>query len=862
VSSSPRSNQTLLEQLSALGEEHRRLIDSGEITELILRIDRSSSALARLLKSDPSALRVLANLDHVSDVPPNIADIDSWHARELLRITARDLSGIDTLEITTSLLSDAADTVLNRCLEEVGGGITVVAMGKHGARELNYSSDVDLMLVGPPNLTAQAQQFIALAKKCFRVDLALRPEGNAGALLRSVDAYVAYWDKWASPWEFQALLKARVVNDSEQGRSWADAASYALWNRGFDSDDLAYVRAMKQRAESLAANRSKDIDIKTGSGGIRDIEFSVQLLQLIHGRHDSALRTRSTLATLDRLQHGGYIAGDDKQRLEQHYRFLRTVEHRLQLVELAQTHAVPRDNNARNRIATAMEVSLAGFDEKLRKCQTEVRHTFERLYYRPLLDQFGGKDALDIQKADERIHALGFRDSTRTREAVVELTRGLSRSSQLMAQTMPLLLDWLSASPDPDAGLLGLRQVASEPESQRKLVELFRESPETARRLCHVLGSGPRFKQAIARHPQLLDSLSADAFDLDTDLTAAIASAIDWRPTRSERLGALARFLDRKTAELSMFETLGLVQDSQASHFRSRLADATLAVVLAELGQAATASLIAVGRYGGQELSPGSDLDVIFVYDTPNDDGHQQAIAAAQELLRIVGGATPAQRLYDVDYDLRPEGKHGPIARSIEACSDYYSHWASTWERQALIRARHACGSEAIGEAFLQIADDFAFGIPLSADDVREIRHLKARMERERIPRGEDPVFHLKLGPGALSDVEWTVQLLQLLHSVRSAGTRDALEELFSRGHLDETSFNALGESWEFCQKVRNRMSLLAGGPVDSFPTSAERLRVLARSLGTTAPDLRETYLRNTRRARKVVESVFYGRSV
>jgi [glutamine synthetase] adenylyltransferase / [glutamine synthetase]-adenylyl-L-tyrosine phosphorylase len=269
-------------------------------------------------------------------------------------------------------------------------------------------------------------------------------------------------------------------------------------------------------------------------------------------------------------------------------------------------------------------------------------------------------------------------------------------------------------------------------------------------------------------------------------------------------------------------------------------------------------AVVAVGRFGGGELSFASDLDVVFVYDGTTPTDFEEAERVATTLLRFLGGPTPAARIYAIDADLRPEGRQGPLARSLDGYRTYFERWAQVWERQAMARARVVAGDVELGQRFLDLVHPFVWS-GLSAEDVREIRRIKARMERERIPAGEDPQFHLKLGRGSLSDVEFTAQLLQLQHGIDAPGTMQALARLSAAGVLDPDDTDVLAAAYRFCERTRNRWFLVNGEPHDALPQRADQLSRLARSLDTTAVSLREEYRRVTRRARVLVERLFYG---
>jgi [glutamine synthetase] adenylyltransferase / [glutamine synthetase]-adenylyl-L-tyrosine phosphorylase len=889
-----------------------RLDGSPALRTAVVTVMAASPFLTRTCVTDPAALDVLSELDR--PVGPDVgsagggpgdgpgageggAGPSRWKALEVLRIAALDLMGRAPLEQVGRSLADLAGALLRAAARECGPhGMAVIAMGKLGAQELNYGSDIDIVLVGE----GDPRPFLARARQAWRTDLDLRPEGRAGPAIRSLASYRAYWDRWAQTWEFQALLKARpVAGDPGLGAAFAEEAAGRVWGRPLGADDLRSLRAMKARAEHEVARQGlSHREVKLGPGGIRDIEFAVQLLQLVHGRDDPALRARPTLAALQALADGGYVARTDAGELASAYRFLRAVEHRLQLFEDTQVHALPAGAAARDHLARVMgyrdgpSVSARGrFEEELSRHQSAARSIHERLFFRPLLEAFvarrprgeAGRDgatagaALSEAAISERLNAFGFSDAERARKAVLELTQGFSRSSRLMQAMVPLVLDWLSESPDPDLGLLGLRRVLTGPHRRAQLTALFRESPEAARRLCVLLGSSPLYAEGFEHHPEqlaLLPSGPPPPPDRD-ELQRRAWEAMAWRPRRDWWRG-LAGLQRAELLRAEARDVLGLTDLPGTASALTALAEAVLEVALGSLAavraganparmaeragrhRAEGIAVIAMGRFGGADLAYGSDLDVLVVFDdervTP-----AAAEAVAEELRRLVRGTTPVERLYDLDLSLRPEGRNGALARSLKAFATYYARWAQVWERQALTRGRFVAGDPEVGARFAEVAAGFVWGRPLTDDEAREIRRLKARVERERVPAGEDPEFHLKLGPGSLSDVEWTVQLLQLQAGVRAEGTLNALATLTAQGAIDPGDAAVLAESYRFCEATRNRLFLVRGRPGDALPAPGHQLTALARSLGTTAPDLRDQYRRLTRRARRVTERLFYG---
>jgi glutamate-ammonia-ligase adenylyltransferase len=628
---------------------------------------------------------------------------------------------------------------------------------------------------------------------------------------------------------------------------------------------------MKARAEEHVARRGlSHREIKRGWGGIRDVEFAVQLLQLVHGRNDPALRARSTLAALNELGAAGYVDANDARALSDAYRYLRTVEHRLQLVDEAQVHSVPSDPAARAQLARvlghrddASATAVARFERELSDNQAVARSIHERLFFRPLLEAFS---AVPEPPSDEavrsRLIAFGFSDAERTRAALAELTKGLTRSSRLMQQTLPLLLTWLSESPDPDLGLLGLRALVSGGHRRDRLVATFRDSPESARRLCLLIGTGRVLLEPIRRNPELASVLGDDAALARrgrAQLTELAGAVLGWRHDQERWRAGLLRLKDTEMARIAARDVLGIDDHEATAAAMSDLAEVTLEEALASLSPPVPMAIVAMGRFGGAELSYASDLDVLIVFDSQTNADVTAAEETAEALVRTVNGTTPATRLFTLDTELRPEGRDGPLSRSIDGYRSYYARWARTWERQSLIRARPVAGDANVARRFMAVVDDFVWQQPLDEDGQREVRRMKARVERERLPAGEDPQFHLKLGKGSLSDIEWTAQLLQLRHQIASPGTMSALDALAHEGVLDTDDAEILTVAYRFCERTRNRLYLVRGAPGDALPTQADQLSRLARSLGTSAVALRDEYRRVTRRARLVVERLFYG---
>jgi glutamate-ammonia-ligase adenylyltransferase len=864
--------------LVRLDRAHPDLVAADGVAERLVAVAAASRSLTELLLSDPAARSAVLAPGEREAVPTadrDMADVVGWSRRELLRIAVLDLTGRQDLDATTVALSAMAVDVLVAAhgRTAVAGRLAIVGMGKLGGGELNYASDVDLLLVGEgerADLERAGRSLVALAGRCFRVDVDLRPEGRDGPLVRTTAGYRSYWERWADPWERQALLRATpVAGDADLGAEWAAAADDVLWGQPFTADDLRHVRRLKVRAEEAVRHAGlADREVKRGPGGIRDVEFAAQLLQLVHGRADTELRTPTTRVALRSLADGGYVDPDDARQLGDSYAFLRRVEHVLQLDELRQTHTVPKDRSARRHVARVLGYrgERAGgptelFDRDLARHRAQVRSVHERVWFRPLLASLAGVGPLGAEAVGERLAAFGFTDPERTRQAVEELTRGLTRSSRMMAQLLPLLLDWLSASPDPDLGLLAVRRLASGEQRSRALAGAFRESPEVARQLALVVGTSRELGDILVANPDLTERL-ADPHRLATRARAALVDSAlagtAWRVDLDRQQQGLQRWLRRNLLGVAARDVLGHAPLEVVGHDLTALAEASLEATLHVLAPRVPFAVVAFGRLGGGELGYPSDLDVAFVHGGQGAADAEEAERVAAGVMRFLGGATPAERIWTVDATLRPEGRNGPLARSLEGWQAYVARWASTWERQAHLRMRAVAGDPDVGAALATVVDHAIWSVPFDDADAREVRRMKARIERERTAGAGDPEFNLKLGRGTLSDVEFTVQLLQLHHGVPGAATLDSLGRLAAAGHIEATDASVLAEAYRFCDRTRNRRYLVAGAG-DTLPLRPEQLTPLARSLGFTVPALREEYRRLTRRARRVVEQRFYG---
>lgn len=852
----------------------------------ICAIARVSRAIPTTLNSHPE-LAIGPLLAHQS--------ITLQVRQALLQIAGDELLGALDLAAATKAYSTTMDQIVTRVLRSSRVAVSekhpvasdidfaVIAMGKWGAEELNYASDIDLIFVHDayvPDPESGRKAALALASRLVAdlssttfdgpglvVDADLRPEGTMGPLSRGIGAYANYYEKWAEPWELQALLKARPAAGSPGlGERFMDLAVNVIWDEGLDVEALRGLRKLKMVSESNAPAR----DIKRGPGGIRDVEFTVQMLQLVHGRHDPSLRRKSTLEALQALANGGYLTSGERDELAEAYVFLRRLEHRIQLWDLRQTHRFPEKGDDRRRLAVAMGlVDADALVAKLREVRTRARSLHERIYFRPILESMVGSSSarLGPKRAAERLTALGFGDPVGAGTALESLTKGLSRRSRAMQQMLPLMLDWFSLTPEPDLGLSQLRLLLANTPDHSQLVTMLLNDPIAGERLCLMLGTARLVGDLIDRIPEFIPRLREeeliDSIRPKPEAIDRLMGLLDSRPEYDERIGTIRRFARRRRLRIAARDIITSPEVFATIEALSDTADAAVtgAVRVATNENPAGFSVIAMGRWGGGELSYGSDLDLMYVYDGLDREG---ALTVPTGLRQILSEAGRHGEGYELDAGLRPEGKNGPIARSVDSYVRYYQEWAEPWELMALTRARPVAGDAALGTIFLAQIEPILWRKSLPAEVTHAIRLVKARVETERIGPDEDPDFHLKLGPGSLSDIEFLTQLLQLQQggrdpSLRSPNTMATLAALRDAGHISATDFEALSVSYEFCTRVRLRLHLQRGRLVNSLPTDPDHLASLAASLGFDRTfELRERYRQVTRRARRVFVRHFF----
>ena len=828
---------------------------------MLLTLFAASQFFAELLIANPEYLEVLTNpaiRDRGRDAGALWADLSrrvgiakTPNARrdalrrfkppEVLRIGARDLLGFADVPETIRAISDFADVCVRMALQVsaeernlADAPFAVFALGKLGGQELNYASDIDLVFVhGDAMPAADAIKLgetvrDALAKGTdagfvFRVDLRLRPEGRFGPVSRSVSSCRAYYESWAEPWERQALLKTRfVAGDPAVGAAFSEMAEAFVYRARVEESFVESIRANKRRLEQkIARAGDADINVKEGIGGIRDVEFTVQLMQLVAGGANPALRGGSTLHALGALTAAGLLTSSESAALAESYLFLRNAEHRLQLRDELPVRVLPRGPDELRRFGRRLgypDGSAFLADYKHHTARTHA--LFLRLFYgsapavfaSPLADRILAPEDDGAASASLR-HALaqhGFSDpdaALRTLRRSVSGTQYGDVSPEdraAFAAFVPALLDAAGRTGDPDAALHGLDLLADAVPSRAALFRTLAEGSRTLLPRLAVLAANSAYLwQTLLGRLELLDLLADDeAMDAPPSFRPAL-TVFD--------LAALSRRARLQTGARDLWSLADTVQTlAETTQAAEAALSSALALARSELGYGGHFAVIGLGKLGGGEMAYGSDLDVIYVADA---DHLRDAARLAERTQRLLKDDLSRFGVrYEMDARLRPEGRKGQLVLDLDTYAAYYAHSAATWERQMLVKARFVAGDAELGRAFTALAETIVYGSPWTPDGLSEVQRMKRRMETERVHAPRD----LKLGPGGLSDIEWTAQMLQLRHGpkrprLRTSSTLDALRRLRDDALLTQADWETLSETYLALARLRNHLFLRSG---------------------------------------------------
>jgi len=844
------------------------LLAQPALLKLLMTLFGSSMYLSDILVREPSLFRWLSTTDalmrtsHAEALHQETARIGSTfgevsrrfdalrrlHRREILRIGARDLTGHATLEETVGDLSRLADAVVDAAygfllteLEErhrLKGSppFAIVGLGKLGGNELNYSSDIDLLFVyeREGELTQEdgrqvscetffnrlgEQLVVRLSEQSaegtlYRVDMRLRPEAGAGPLARSLQSYLLYYEARGELWERQMLLKARVVGgDRELGGEFLRRLTPFVYPRSFLQHPAEAVARLKARIEASSGDPQ---DIKLMPGGIRDVEFAVQTLQLLAAGKRPGLRTPNTLEAIARLVEHGSLSGADAQTLEEAYRLMRMLEHRLQMQLNTQTHALPAERAQRDILAR-----VAGFDgsvqmdDALASAAAGVRRVFDQVLSTPRDERRSDlQTVLEGGAGEETVASLlaahGLRDVRKALKSLRVLSSGSAltgsapgdgRLRDAFLRIAERLVEEIARTPSPDLTLATLGVLVAAQRFPHQLMELLAE--DRFRRLAiEICAMGPRLTRGLASHPLLLETLATNP--------AALTHAVIGRPGGEE---SLIRWKQREELRALVRHVLGFINFEQLTRELASMADAVLALTLEHQRHRsrvrAPLVIVALGKYGSRELGVDADLDLFFVGRARRAPQQSALERCAASVVQAASAVSAEGTLFTLDTRLRPEGRNAPLVVDIDAYRRYLQGRASLWERQSLTRLRVVAGEEDLAREVESVVEEFVFASPLPERWVEDIVGMRGRTEARSRTRAHGEL-DLKLGSGGLMDVEFLTQIIQLHQGRQDPAFRHAsvLEVLriAPRKLLAESDLALLASAYQLFRKAETLM--------------------------------------------------------
>ncbi|MGH7826260.1 MAG: bifunctional [glutamate--ammonia ligase]-adenylyl-L-tyrosine phosphorylase/[glutamate--ammonia-ligase] adenylyltransferase [Candidatus Binatia bacterium] len=910
----------------------RLLGASAYLSEILIRRGKNWPELfLRQIK-----IRQTTVSEHLTELEPAIrqsncfdefcAVLRQYKQHEYLRIGARDLLPSVTMEETVRELSALADASLEAaygfCRSEVEkefgslelpgketpNRFVILGMGKLGGGELNFSSDVDVILLyeqdegessgGAKGRTDPRNFFTSVGKKIiqamgkvtedgfvFRIDLRLRPMGTAGPLVQSAGSAMLYYESWGQCWERSALIKARpVAGDRHLGTSFLKDIEPFIYRRYLDYTTVDELRHMKMRIESeLLDAQEKERNIKLGYGGIREIEFFTQALQLVNGGYEPKLRGHNTLASLKQLAEHNFISAQDRNKLTAAYRFLRQVEHKVQMVQEAHAHSIPEGADEETALARRLGYARRNnraerqlFWREHRAHTTAVRSIFNRLFYgaqKEISDEGASRVGIIWNDLDRReviiqeLEKAGFTDPAKAYENLFEIRDGevyappSPRRLKVMRALGPALITEIAKSSAPDQAVLNLSKFSHRIGGRTGFLTLLAENPETMRLLVTLFADSQFLTDLFLNRPELIDTLiRVDLTRIEKtkhEMLAELGAALSETNDLEVKLDSLRRYKTEEFIRIGLHDLGGAMGLETVLKQLSTLAEACLEIALQvtahELEQRFGAipdgrfAVLGMGKMGGRELDYNSDLDLVFIYDAPDDahsrgasqgrlGAHEFYVRVGQKLITYLSAPTEEGVAYKIDMQLRPSGKSGPLVSSLGAFREYHKTSSLLWERQALIKARFVAGDPALGKEIEKITERFAYAKGLDPQGIGEIHHLRMRMERE-LAREDETRFNLKKGRGGLVDIEFLTQMLQLAHGHRYAKLRRketlrALKALHDQKILKASDYELLSAGYLFLRQLDHRLRLERDQSIEGFEREPGRLDSIAQALG------------------------------
>ncbi|RMG59613.1 MAG: bifunctional [glutamate--ammonia ligase]-adenylyl-L-tyrosine phosphorylase/[glutamate--ammonia-ligase] adenylyltransferase [Deltaproteobacteria bacterium] len=890
-------------------------------------------------------LDALAPLEEESEVKRILRRMRN---REMVRIGVRDLAGLAEVEETTRALSDLADACLEGAVsfairemkkrygtpicregaEEKECGFVVIGLGKLGGEELNFSSDIDLMFVyesdrggttgiaspdGEKRGEVTNHQFFVKVSEfvsrlisevtedgfVFRVDHRLRPDGARGPLANSLRSLEIYYESWGQTWERMALLKARpVAGDADLGRRFEKTLQPFVYRKYLDFIAIEEIKELKERIDLSQKLRSGKLwDVKLGKGGIREIEFFVQVHQIIFGGKNPSLRVRGTLPALALLRAERFISPGEEESLREAYRFFRNLEHRVQMLYGSQTQELPSGRDLE------LVAFLMGFEkgeellEEVERQRKKVEEQFGKLFAREK-----ARKEVDVspevisllygevppEEEERLLSGLGFRDVKRGRGHLVFLREGpqpsrlSDRARKYLREIAPLILWEAARTPFPDRAMENVESFFQSVGARTSYYAFFAENPKVISPLVQLFGSSQFLSRFLISHPELVDILlrqdQSEIVKSRTDMRRELGERLVRAEDFEEELAILRTYRNEEFLRIGIHRLGGNLSLEEFSHQLSSLAEVLMGYALfyarrevekrfgkpgtfrdGDLEREAQFCVLGLGKLGGEELNFHSDLDVLFVYSHLGEGekltNSEYFAKVAQRFISILSTVTKEGYVYKVDMRLRPSGSAGPLVVSREAFENYYLKSAWLFERQALIKARFVAGDRELGKSLEKWISWFVYERPLPEGIKEEIRRLRKRMEGE-LGRERGHVHNIKYGRGGIVDVEFLVQYLQLLHgrefpAVRSQNTLKALYELYRAGILTEEEFTILDEGFRFLRELEISMRLVHDAPVERLTPDDMSVKLLK---FRSVEEFEEMYDRVTEAVRRVYD--------
>jgi glutamate-ammonia-ligase adenylyltransferase len=835
------------------------------------------------------------------------SQLRQYKYREFSRIIYRDIMGLSPFSDIMEELSDLASAIVESTYrfysEELDtktyGEFVVLGMGKLGGRELNLSSDIDLIYLyrdkGDPGPFFKLAERITKTLSAvtedgflYRVDLALRPGGSKSTVAVPIDGAVEHYYYWGDTWERAAMIKAGpIAGDLELGVEFVREIEQFVYKKFLDYNSIEELKDMKTKLDKLQKKR----DVKLGKGGIREIEFFIQALQLVNGGEVKALRERNSLLALKKLRHLNVIDEKVFESLTSSYLFLRKVEHSIQLVDERQTHKIPA--SAEDIEFLAKRCGLKGkkeFEEFYRENTSSVSSIYKRLFFEPSqkteevgkefweLADFLTVGNIEEVEAVENLRKLGFKNPEIAIDLLSKLLDpklgALTQGGRLNARkVIPAFLRKILKSFDPDSALVNLERFISGIGWRSSIYAVLLENPDIIKLLARLFSTSGYLSNFLIRHPEYLDVITlrdvraefASKEDMLESLQASIGDAKDFE----DKLDTIRRFRHVETLKICLRDLNGEVDPFYVGKYLSMVAEAILEVGLELVWDIVKHSkkgknkrmqmlILGMGKLGGREMSYNSDLDVIFIYEG-ND--HEFYSKLGQKVVSVLSVPTGEGFAYKMDMGLRPSGRSGALVTSFDSFKKYHEDSAQIWERQALIRAIPAAGNWKLGVKVMKTVKHFVYEKSLPKDFYKEIHRLRSRMEKELAKETAHKV-NIKTGRGGTVDIEFLVQMLQLKYggeyeNVRVQNTIDALFGLRYSGLMEDGEFKILKEGLFFLKKMENLLRLLHDRSINELYESD--FQKLASELGmkNEGQKLREEYISRTNKIREIYDKYF-----